>query len=97
MTYDTACGLECVPVDIACNGECPCPAFMCGTQACAPSEIVCTEFVPGVPDADPTYSCGTLPPRCDGVADPDCTCVAPAMCDCEETVEGRFVVTCFGN
>lgn len=24
MTYDAACGRECVPVPIACQGECPC-------------------------------------------------------------------------
>jgi hypothetical protein len=25
QTYDATCGIECVPVAIACNGECPCP------------------------------------------------------------------------
>jgi hypothetical protein len=24
-TYDAACGTACVPVSIACSGECPCP------------------------------------------------------------------------
>ena len=25
QTYDATCGIECVPVAVACNGECPCP------------------------------------------------------------------------
>jgi hypothetical protein len=24
-TYDSACGIECVPVAVACHGQCPCP------------------------------------------------------------------------
>ena len=24
-TYDSTCGIECVPVEVACRGQCPCP------------------------------------------------------------------------
>lgn len=95
MTYDAACGRQCVPVDVACSGECPCPAFMCGDGECPPGEIVCTTVVPGTPDGRPTFDCSPLPRTCNGVADPDCTCVMPEMCDCMETPEGYFSVTCY--
>jgi hypothetical protein len=95
MTYDATCGAQCVPVDIACNGECPCPAFMCGDAVCRPGEVVCTTVVPGVPNVEPTSTCGPLPATCSQLPDPDCTCFESSECDCMETPEGWFEVTCY--
>jgi hypothetical protein len=94
MTYDATCGNECVPVEIACMAECPCPTLVCGEAECGAAMPVCTEVSGG---AEPTvsYSCGVLPETCAAVEDPSCECVEPGGgCECVEGPENYFYVSC---
>jgi hypothetical protein len=70
---------------------------MCGAEECPPGEIVCTTVVAGTPGGSNTMMCGPLPPACEGVEDPDCACVMPLDCDCMETPQGYFDVTCYAS
>jgi hypothetical protein len=54
QTYDAACGRECVPVSIACDGECPCTDCIVG--GC--SGELCVEASAGQP---PVSTCEWLP------------------------------------
>ncbi|MBI2893103.1 MAG: hypothetical protein HYY06_06090 [Deltaproteobacteria bacterium] len=36
LTWDAACGEECIPVEIECEGECPCPDCDCAVGAYVP-------------------------------------------------------------
>lgn len=83
-TYDAICGRSCVPVQIKCDGQCPCPASSslqwytsCGTPLCdanpapydSPSIPNCTGNLPG-------KACDSAGAVCDGVA----TCGATLVC-----------------
>lgn len=97
MTYDASCGIECVEVEILCEGfECPCPELACGDMMCEATEPVCTVSLPG-PKGPTIYDCGPIPPECDGVEPPTCDCVMPLRprgCSCTEDPVGHFEVTC---
>jgi hypothetical protein len=57
----------------------------------------CSIFLPGVPDADPTYTCEQLPSEC--MPDPACKCLpgnGGNTCPCTESPQGDLTVTCMG-
>lgn len=96
MTYDATCGLQCVPVEVACLLECPCSPLSCGAMVCEPGQTVCTTISPGAPGDDPMYECDVVPPACTAGV-PTCDCVAPRACQCEQDEQGYFNVTCAGS
>jgi MFS family permease len=83
-TYDAVCGRSCVPVQIQCDGQCPCPAgaalkwyTSCGAPVCdnnpAPYDS------PSIPNCAPNSegkACDSAGAVCDGVA----TCGATYVC-----------------
>jgi hypothetical protein len=83
-TYDAICGAHCVPVTIACTGECPCrdggTGTPCGSAVCTPGEVCVTPGCGGapVPDAGacmPPSTCQPLPAACG--SSPTCDCMTP--------------------
>jgi hypothetical protein len=93
-TYDATCGTQCVPVEIACMSECPCPTLECGDQTCAGDTPLCNEVVGGPAGSGSTFSCSAFPETCDGLV-PTCDCLASEGCDCEQVGNGLFKVTCY--
>jgi hypothetical protein len=92
MTYDAACGLPCVPVEIACEGECPCSGLLCGELECSAGEQVCHTTIGGPAGSRPSYQCGTVPEEC--LPDPDCSCFPEIGCTCVEEPEDFFAIEC---
>lgn len=92
-TYDAICGTECVPVAIACTGECPCDAgaagtagtggatsTACGQYTCDSAQVCVTPGCGGspLPDAGPC----TPPMSCESLptacgSAPSCACLEP--------------------
>lgn len=67
-TYDATCDLSCVPVPIACMGQCPCPAACVQeTGSCAAGETCCAGLTccAGVPVPQGQEYCGTVCPKSD--------------------------------
>ena len=73
------------------------------TFACGPMMVMCQHgleycdiYFPGVPDADPTYTCTPLPRGCQ--PDPACECIPGTgeECNCEESPAGDLTFTCLG-
>jgi hypothetical protein len=93
MTYDAICGTQCVPVDIECEGECPCSGLMCGELECGDGETICRTTVGGAKGSRPSYQCATVPEAC--LPNPDCTCFPEIGCTCTEDPEDFFVIECF--
>ena len=76
-TYDSACGIECVPVEVACAGECPCAEEVgCGGwlgDTCSDDEFC--DFEGEFCDwADASGVCRPRPQGCDDNLDPVCGC-----------------------
>jgi len=64
-TYDAACGVQCVPVAVACQGECPCAdagAASCGDVGFCMVGFTCVEEV--------------FEPTCQSLSDPNADCPA---------------------
>ena len=86
-TYDSICGMQCVPVAVACNGECPCQdggsggssgSIPCGNVTCSANQVCATPGCGGAPIPDagscaPTPSCEPLPAECGSA--PTCACM----------------------
>jgi hypothetical protein len=67
-TYDATCDLSCVPVPIACMGECPCAtACVQESGSCAASETCCSGLTccAGVPVPQGQEYCGKICPKSD--------------------------------
>jgi hypothetical protein len=75
VTYEAICGIACVPVDIACEGNCPCAnnGGSGGGASCAPASFVQADGCTCYQDSD----CG-LGLRCYSV-----NCAAPAPGSCQ--------------
>lgn len=86
QSYDATCGRHCVPVPIACDGECPCRAdagaglqwyLSCGDPVCGISpEPSDNPNIPNCTTEDVGEACGSEGARCDGVAN----CGAHLIC-----------------
>jgi len=76
-TYDAACGVSCVPVQIACMGQCPCAttSYACGSDTCMTGQTFCYSYAPGVLTPTPSRSCMQVPAAC--AKSPTCACLCP--------------------
>jgi hypothetical protein len=81
MTYDATCGMQCVPVSVDCNGECPCETGEGGaasSTAGAPNAGGAST-TGGTPSSAGSPSDGgagpTLPDECTGCLDNDQICI----------------------
>jgi hypothetical protein len=81
-TYDAACGTACVPVTIACQGQCPCPDSGdangprgCQVNAdCNPGQVCFVGFSTNCQNG--TGSCvGRLPSQCTPGVGAGCPCL----------------------
>ena len=100
QTHDATCGRECVPVAIACDGECPCPAGVGGTGSagcstdCTTQGLTCCDgrCVNTGNDPDNCGACGTV---CSGAASfCNGTCTAPT---CDAATSCAAGETCCGS
>jgi hypothetical protein len=86
-TYDATCGMQCVPVEVDCNGECPCQSGGGGTAGSASGGAAGTAGMTSKAGASneggtsPTGGTanggagGTRPDECSGCLDNDQICI----------------------
>lgn len=72
----------------------PPPCFSCGPSLqCVASERYCSVFLPGVPEAEPTYECVLPPVDCEASLTCECLMRREVVGDCREEGTGRVTVT----
>jgi hypothetical protein len=83
QSYDATCGNECVPMEIACTGECPCEAGYCAaacTGAAPDQEVVDACQAIGEQAACQSYESGGFPTGCRWVTPSNASCpLVPGM------------------
>jgi|GEM_PF-1814735 len=92
VEYENACSAAAAGVD-ASTAECAeAESFACGDTECAGDGEYCTAVVPGIPDAETSYSCADLPDDCDPAI---CDCFDGPACDCAADDDGNLTITCY--
>jgi hypothetical protein len=101
-TYDAACGVVCVPVKVACEGQCPCAAGAprpCDVNADCDAGKVCYVGASGSGCMAPSYGgfsgeCVTRTTgKCYGGIGGGCACLDPAKDNCTGQSGGYCVGT----